>query len=451
MKNALVLDAEWIVPIDGPVLHNGWIVVESGRVLHVGGDLPSGYACLPRVRLERGAVLPGFINAHCHLEFSDLAEPIELPAGGAMVDWLRLVMTRRRVATDASEAARLASRRAALASGIAESWRNGTRWVVDNVTAPWDREWVEAGVAACAANVPERIRKILVPEGCLRVQPCIELVDVTPQRWEQTWRFCVEQIDAPKSSSVAALGVAPHAPYTASLAVTRTALDACRARGGLFSMHLAESPEERRWLEDRAGPMADWIAGYVSPSHLGQLGTVMEHLELVVQSGQRALVVHGNDLNDAEIALLANATERVSVVYCPRTHRFFGHREHPCVRLLTASVPVLLGTDSRASNPDLSVWEEWRCVCERFPGVEPERLAASMTVDASRRLGLDGEVGCLRSGCLAQLTWVGWERALERLDRDWTEQELWHRMLHHGLAQPLETHPALVLGCSMPL
>lgn len=448
MKNAVVLETEWIVPIEAPVVHNGWIVIESGRVRYVGEKMPDEFSDAPRVRLEGGAILPGLINSHCHLEFSDLTEPIELLEGGSLIDWLRSVMARRGVANQTSEADRFESRRAAWESGIAESWRSGTRWVVDNVTMPFDRDWVRAAEVACRRSVPECVREILVPESCVRVQPCIELVDVTPSRWEQTWRFCIEQLDAPKFMSLAAVGIAPHAPYTASLAVTRAALDACRARGSLFTMHLAESPEERRWLEDRTGPMAEWIGPYVSPSHLEQLGTVAEHLEFVRRSGQRALVVHGNDLNDAEIARIANGSERMSVVYCPRTHRFFGHAEHPLERLLEASVPVLLGTDSRASNPDLSVWEEWRCACERFPSVTPQFLAMSMTVGASRSLGLEGEVGCLRAGCLAQLTWVGWDEEFRRSDRNWTESELWQGMLEHGSPKPLELHPAIVQALS---
>ena len=69
-------------------------------------------------------------------------------------------------------------------------------------------------------------------------------------------------------------------------------------------------------------------------------------------------MIHGNYLAPDEQHFLAAHAERMAVVYCPRTHAYFGHEAYPLSQLLAAGVPVALGTDSRASNPDLSLFEE---------------------------------------------------------------------------------------------
>ena len=87
-----------------------------------------------------------------------------------------------------------------------------------------------------------------------------------------------------------------------------------------------------------------------------------------------ALVIHGNYLDDEEIAFLAGHAERMAVVYCPRTHAWFGHVPYPLEKLLAAGVPVALGTDSRASSPDLSMLAEMRHVARRHPARSAARI-----------------------------------------------------------------------------
>jgi cytosine/adenosine deaminase-related metal-dependent hydrolase len=74
-------------------------------------------------------------------------------------------------------------------------------------------------------------------------------------------------------------------------------------------------------------------------------------------------------------------------VYCPRTHAYFGHPPHPWRELLARGGRVALGTDSRASNPDLSLFDELRFLHERFPEAEPQELLRLGTVCGAAALG----------------------------------------------------------------
>jgi cytosine/adenosine deaminase-related metal-dependent hydrolase len=78
-------------------------------------------------------------------------------------------------------------------------------------------------------------------------------------------------------------------------------------------------------------------------------------------------------------------------VYCPRTHAYFGHTPHPWQQLQAAGAVVLLGTDSRASNPDLSVWKELQFVASQKNAVPVWELLPMITTSAAAALGFNRE------------------------------------------------------------
>ena len=170
-------------------------------------------------------------------------------------------------------------------------------------------------------------------------------------------------------------------------------------------MHLAESTDELRLLSTGDGPFQElleergmWDAG--SDSTHGS--TPADYIRLLARA-PRSLVIHGNYLTGEEIRLVARQSDRMAIVYCPRTHSYFGHDAYPLGEMLAAGARVVLGTDSRASNPDLSILAELRLAAELHPGVSPEQLLRMATADAAEALGLAGEVGTLSAGKRADL------------------------------------------------
>ena len=117
----------------------------------------------------------------------------------------------------------------------------------------------------------------------------------------------------------------------------------------------------------------------------------------------RSLVVHGNYLARDEMALVTEHRDRMSVVYCPRTHAFFNHTPYPLQAMLDAGARVAIGTDSRASNPDLSLLEELRQLRRAHPEVSPEQILELGTLAGAVALGLGPSVGSLTPGKLANL------------------------------------------------
>jgi cytosine/adenosine deaminase-related metal-dependent hydrolase len=116
-------------------------------------------------------------------------------------------------------------------------------------------------------------------------------------------------------------------------------------------------------------------------------------------------VAHGNYLTDEEMAILAQSGS--SVAFCPRSHAFFGHADHPWRRLLAAGANVCLGTDSLASSPSLSILDEMRFLWSREGDADPRLLLQMGTCRGARALGFEGDLGDLAEGLRADFCVVG--------------------------------------------
>ncbi len=361
--------ARWVFPMTGPPIAGGVVAVAGGRIVEVG---PHRHE--PAVDLGDVALIPGLVNVHAHLEFSLLTQPLG-GAGMMLHDWIRLVVDYRRCLESTTEA---------LSRGLAESWQCGVRWLGEIATPGWHPAPFEHSPLGGVV-----FAELLGPRE-QDVQPQLERAAQHLQgncalggRWQA--------------------GLSPHAPYTVHPQLFARAVDLAQAAGAAFAFHLAESLEELEYLRAGTGPMQSllesrgvWQAGAIAPET-----RPIDYLRPMARLA-RALVIHGNYLDAHEQAFLADNAHRMALVYCPRTHAHFGHAPYPLARLLAAGVRVVLGTDGRASNPDLDLWAEVRFVCAEHAEVSPRQAFEMATSDAALALGLP-EAGVLRPGVPAQV------------------------------------------------
>ena len=201
-------------------------------------------------------------------------------------------------------------------------------------------------------------------------------------------------------------GFSPHAPYSVHPRLFRelTAMAAdCRAP---LAFHLAETREELEAIRSGSGPLVDAFraSGFWRDGVIPEGTRPLDYLHVMARL-PHGLVVHGNYLDDEEIELLSECPG-LSVVYCPRTHDWFGHQPHPWLRLMQRGVRVALGTDSRGSNPDLSLWSEMQFLRERFPDIAASSLLKLGTLNGAEALGMGEVTGTLQPGRRADLAVV---------------------------------------------
>jgi cytosine/adenosine deaminase-related metal-dependent hydrolase len=369
--DAFALRAALIFPVAGPPLRDVCVTIRGERIASIGAP-ESG---VPLHDLGEVALLPGLINAHTHLEFSGLETPLGQP-GMSLPEWIRTVIDAR--ALQKSDPA------AGITHGIAECIAAGATTVVDIAT-------VEPGEYPASAEID--------------VALLLEVIAFSTGRADSAVAYLEQKLDAAQRTQWT--GVSPHAPYTVGLETVRRVVDVAARRGAIVAMHLAESPEETELLVSGRGPFRDllaersmWDEGAV-PS-----GTSYGDYLKVLAKAPRALVIHGNYLSDGDLCFLAERRPTMTLVHCPRTHAYFGHNANPLAAAHHAGVNITLGTDSRASNPDLNILAELRAVARGPAAIAPADILRMATINAAVALGRDSELGTLEPGKLANLTAV---------------------------------------------
>jgi cytosine/adenosine deaminase-related metal-dependent hydrolase len=172
-------------------------------------------------------------------------------------------------------------------------------------------------------------------------------------------------------------------------------------------MHLAESRAELALLASQQGPLVEFLIG-LEAWHPASIAANLRPLDYLksLATAHRTLVIHGNYLAADEIAFLAANRDCMSVVYCPRTHAYFDHDSYPLAQMLAAGVRVAVGTDSRASNPDLRLFEELRHIARHHPIVSSDRILRMGTLNGAEALGLADSYGSITVGKRAALITV---------------------------------------------
>jgi len=376
----IALRARIVLPISGPPIDGGIVTIAAGKIVSVGSD--GGGAAVKD--LGDVALMPGLVNAHTHLEFSDLAAPLGT-AGAILPDWIADVMSHRRQAADPARTIR---------RGLEECAAAGTTTLGEIATRDWRGDELPA-VRPTAVVFHEAIGPTLP-----RAQAAAAAAEAF--------------LAAPTTAAGVLPGLSPHAPYTVHPHLLAALVELSRAHHLPLAMHLAESREELELLTLGSGPFRDLLedVGAWDASEGARLNCILDYLTELARA-QRTLVIHGNYLDDEEIEFLAEHAGTMSVVYCPRTHAFFDHEPYPLRQMLDAGVAMALGTDSRASNPDLSMLAEMQCIAERHADVSPEEILRMGTLGGAAALGLESECGSIEVGKRADFVAVSVDPGLD--------------------------------------
>ena len=355
------LSADWVLPVDGPPVEGGLVRHENGAIVEV-----------TRGRAERhfpeAAIVPGFVNAHSHLEYAMYAG---FGDGMAFGPWIG-VHVERKDKLDREQMLAIARR------GVLDSFSAGITTTAD---------YSFSGAAATAAA-----------ELGLRAIVYLEVFSPDPDEARRQFEAKRPRVE---ETELVQIGISPHAPYTCSLDTYRW----CLSLGIPVGTHLAESANEDEWLQHGSGPLRQIAPLLVSPT--GK--RAVPSLEPVL--GPDLLCAHCVELTSEDIPLLAE--RGVPVAHCPRSNALLGCGIAPLTELREAGLAVGLGTDSPASTPSFDVFEEMRTAIylarareRRAEALQPSEALQMATLDAARALRLDDRVGTLTPGKRADLTVV---------------------------------------------
>jgi cytosine/adenosine deaminase-related metal-dependent hydrolase len=360
------LAADWVVPVEGAPVRDGAVAIDDdGRIAAVGpvSELGEGE------RFPETVILPGFVNAHTHLEYAVYGG---FGDGLSFGPWIGVhVERKRRIGLLEMEAvARL---------GALECLRSG-------VTTVGDCSFSGAAATACA-------------EVGLGAVVYLEVFGA-----ETAVRDSFEPMAARVSGALSdevRLGISPHAPYTTTIGLYRAAADL----GLPIATHLSESRDELDYLRSGEGPWSSFADLLVPP--LGTTGIRALAVEGLL--GPHVLAAHCVHVDEEEITLLAD--NDVAVAHCPRSNALLGCGIAPLAALREAGIRVCIATDSPASTPSFDMFDEMRAAvyAARAREERPDALSTAdalelATLGGARALGVDDDRGSLVPGKRADLT-----------------------------------------------
>jgi 5-methylthioadenosine/S-adenosylhomocysteine deaminase len=380
---AKILCADWVLPISSAPFESGAVAVEADEIVAVGTQrevLP----LFPEAHIENfggAAILPGFVNAHTHLELTAMRGFLD-DVEHDFFSWLKKLTVARREKMISGDLQISAT------GGAIEAARAGITCLADIST--------EAGESIAALKTIG-LRGIVFQE----------IINLDSNQAEAKFAETRELIAAFRESeqSIVKIGLTPHAPYSVSPEMFRLVSDFALSEKLPVTIHAAESFDEVEFLKSGTGFFAgfyqssgiEWKTPGVSP---------IKYLKSVGALETAPLLAHCVQVSEEDLEIIAETDSRIA--HCPKSNAKFAHGIAPLAEFLDKKIKTGLGSDSVASNNVADILEEARfsALLSRAAGnfVSAETVLHSATLGGAEALGMENEIGSLEVGKQADLT-----------------------------------------------
>ena len=384
---AQIYSARWLLPITSAPIDNGAIAIEGQTIVAVGplAKVEATYPDAAIAHYRDSAILPGFVNAHSHLELTVMRGFLENEETDFFA-WLRKLTIARMAMTN--EDLFVSS-----VCGAIEAARAGITCLGDSSSF---------AVQSMRALKEIGLRSIVYQES---FGPDARVAAENVARL----RDQISEMLALQTAEVRA-GVSPHAPYTVSgpqlEMISRLAIDESLP----LMMHAAESEAERSFMTEGTGPFADGLQKRGIEWRAPGVSTI-QYLRRHGVLDTRPLLAHCINVDEADLERIK--AERAGVAHCPKSNAKLGHGRAPFRQFIKAGINVGLGSDSVASNNTCDILEEARfaTLLTRFDrdadSINAEQALYAATLGGARAMGLDDRIGSLEEGKQADLAIIG--------------------------------------------
>ena len=401
----LVHRAPWVVTdayaglsgVAADVIEDGALLVADGMIQSVGkySEIAREFGQYPIKEHEGRVLVPALLNGHCHLElsYSGLAGKFENrnPYSNSPTTWIKdLLAEREKFAQQALNPEALINSHA--------------RKILHQFT--------EEGVAFVGDVGNSVASRSIGAEQDTPVYFLLELLGLT--REAETKAFV--RLDHIMSDDSLDIGCTPHAPYSTTPDLIKAIKKQAVRRNSIFSIHVAESEQEVEFLQSGTGAFREflfergaWDGSFAIPG----MGSV-RYLESLGVLDDKTLCVHAVHVDHEEIEILAQ--KKAKICLCPGSNRFLGVGKAPVTEFLARGMLPALGTDSKASNVVLSMWNEMRLLREDQPGLPPQAVFAMATRGGAESWGVASELGSLDEGKIARVLAVSCGEKIKTAD-----------------------------------
>lgn len=363
------ISADWIYPISSEPVEQGVVVVdETGAILEIGQRADYDEAELD---VHQGVIVPGFINAHCHLELSHMKGLI--PTGTGLLTFIGNVVKQRDFPQEQIDAA------------IIEA----------------EQEMYDAGIVAVGDISNQTDTFSQKAKDKLRYATFVECFDFMQDsdaeaQFEQ-YQKVYEQLETPEGHSKSYV---PHAPYSVSERLFEKIKAANSEKPNTISIHNQETMEEGALFLSKTGGFLDFYESFqLSLDAFKATGKTSIHYALQhLRPKDRNLFVHNTLSSLDDIKAAQDWSDNCYWVSCPNANLYIENQLPQYEVFLEANAKVALGTDSLTSNWQLSILEEMKTIARYQSFIPTSTLLRWATLNGAQALGFDKDLGSLEVG-----------------------------------------------------
>lgn len=330
-------------------------------------------------RIERfeGILCPGFVNSHCHLELSHMKGVVAEKTG--LPKFITEIVSRR------EDNAHLKSEKIAQADN--EMWENGIQAVGDICNT---------------ADTLETKRN-----SRINYHSFVEVFAFDPSRAKVALQTGIEVATEYQNAGLKST-IVPHAPYSVSEELFE-GIDEQQTRfPGTVSLHNQETESEDEMFVSGTGKLVDTFKGLgIDFSNFKpQKHSSLQYALPQLPKGQNAILVHNTCSTKEEMELANTLRETLFWCACANANLYIENRIPNIPMWLNTGATVCVGTDSLASNHQLSILDELKLIQEHYSEIPLSRLLKMATLNGAQALNLDKKIGSFQQGKLPGVLWL---------------------------------------------
>jgi len=381
------ITADVVYTMTGKPLRNGVVVFDDqGKILHVAAsdDFEQG-----DLKYYKGALVPGFVNTHSHLELSHMLGQAE--TGTGLIPFILHVIRQREFAAEAiSEAIRLA-----------------------------EDQMLDEGIVAVGdiSNTTDTFQQKNL--GRMRYYTFVEMFDLLQNdQANQSYSKYLDIHDQLDTTNGSRKSCVPHSPYTVSKTLFKKVVETNQGTDHTVSIHNQEMVHENALFQDKSGDLIGFYESFgISLDDfepIGQ-GSIMYALAYL-NPAQRNLFVHNTLTTVDEIAFAQKWSPNTFWATCPNANLYIENRLPDYRAFIGVDALMTIGTDSLASNWQLSILAEMKTI-KRYQSYVPfETLLQWATINGARALGFDSDLGSIEPGKTPGINLVSFNPQNESFD-----------------------------------
>lgn len=358
---------------------------ESGTIIAIHEHLEA-----EDIQYFEGMLCPGFVNTHCHTELSHLKGTV--PQHTGLTSFLTQVMQQR---NDLPETEKAKAREAAL------------------------QEMQQNGIVAIGdiANTTDTLS--LREKGSMHWQTFVEAIGFVPERASNSYDYAQKTCAAfaAQKSSIKILqqSIVPHAPYSVSQALFQ--LIASQSADKIISIHNQESAAENELYQNKSGAFIAFLeqlsidTNAFIASGQNSLNTYGDWLSAELP----LILVHNTFSQKADIAYAQSRFRQLYFCLCPNANLYIENKLPDIDMLMSADATICIGTDSLASNHQLSIWAELMSIHQYYPQLGWADLLRWATYNGACALGMQERIGSIAAAKQPGIVWIKKDNSIQRL------------------------------------